>query len=99
MVGPIVKEIIATAHCPVPVLIVVFVPSNRNQKHTRCAYYLHKTFVMPESPRWLVSKDRDDEAREVLKMVYPDGFDVDVIVHDIKEGIEKEALAEHAVGW
>ena len=24
---------------------------------------------------------------------------VDVIVHDLKEGIEKEAMAEHAVGW
>lgn len=64
-----------------------------------CIVIYVSTFVMPESPRWLVSKDRDDEAREVLKMVYPDGFDVDVIVHDIKEGIEKEAMAEHAIGW
>ena len=54
---------------------------------------------MPESPRWLVSKDRDDEAKDVLKMVYPDGYDVGVIVHEIKEGIEKESIAEHAVGW
>lgn len=54
---------------------------------------------MPESPRWLVSKDRDDEAKEVLKMIYPDGYDVGLIVREIKEGIEKESIAEHAVGW
>ena len=72
---------------------------------TRCALSsstipkIIQTFVMPESPRWLVSKNREDEAREVLKMLYPDGYDVGVIVHEIKEGIEKEAIAEHAVGW
>lgn len=58
-----------------------------------------KTFVMPESPRWLVSNDRDDEAKEVLKLCYPDGYDVSVIVNEIKDGIEKESIAEHAVGW
>jgi MFS family permease len=57
------------------------------------------TFVMPESPRWLVSKNREAEAVQVLKMVYPDGYDVKVIVNEIKEGMEKEAIAEHAVGW
>ncbi|KAL3792821.1 hypothetical protein HJC23_002628 [Cyclotella cryptica] len=57
------------------------------------------TFVMPESPRWLVSKNREDEALQVLKMVYPDGYDVNVIVSEIREGMEKEAIAEHAVGW
>jgi MFS family permease len=54
---------------------------------------------MPESPRWLVSKGRAAEAQEVLKMVYPDGYDVGVIVSEIREGIEKEAIAEHAIGW
>ena len=54
---------------------------------------------MPESPRWLVLKDKEPEAREVLKLVYPEGYDIDVIVHEIKEEIEKEAIAEHAVGW
>ena len=54
---------------------------------------------MPESPRWLVSKNRDEEAREVLRLVYPDGFDVGAIVQGIREGITKEAMAENAVGW
>ena len=54
---------------------------------------------MPESPRWLVSKNREAEAQEVLKLVYPDGYDVGVIVSEIREGMEKEAIAEHAVGW
>ena len=64
-----------------------------------CFVIYFATFVMPESPRWLVSKDRDDEAKEVLKLLYPDGYDVSVIVHEIKDGIEKESLAEKAAGW
>mmetsp|Transcript_9915 Transcript_9915/g.20844 ORF Transcript_9915/g.20844 Transcript_9915/m.20844 type:complete len:627 (-) Transcript_9915:159-2039(-) len=63
-----------------------------------CVIYF-STFVMPESPRWLVSKNRESEAQEVLKMVYPDGYDVGVIVQEIREGIEKESIAEHAIGW
>jgi len=64
-----------------------------------CFVIYFATFVMPESPRWLVANDRDGEACEVLKKVYPDGYDVDVIVTEIKESIEKERIAEHAVGW
>ena len=50
------------------------------------------------SPWWLVSKDREAE-REVLKVMYPDGYDVDVIARKIWETNEKESIAEHAVGW
>ena len=57
------------------------------------------TFVMPESPRWLVSKNRESDAAQVLKMVYPDGYDISVVVREISQGLEKEAIAEHAVGW
>ena len=49
-----------------------------------------KVSIMPESPQWLVSEDRDAEACEVLKMVYPDGYGVDSIAREIWETIEKE---------
>ena len=64
-----------------------------------CFVIYFSTFVMPESPRWLVAKNREREAREVLKTIYPDGYDVGVIVTEIKDTIEKESIAEHAVGW
>ena len=64
-----------------------------------CFVIYFSTFVMPESPRWLVAKNREGEAREVLKMIYPGGYDVGVIVTEIKDTIEKESVAEHAVGW
>jgi MFS family permease len=64
-----------------------------------CFVIYFSTFVMPESPRWLVAKNREGEAREVLKKVYPDGYNVGIIVKEIKDTIEVESIAEHAVGW
>ena len=56
-------------------------------------------FVMPESPRYLVSKGQTEEAKEILTKLHPEGYDVDPIVRDIQEALERERLAEKTVGW
>ena len=55
--------------------------------------------VMVESPRYLVSKGLDDEAKGILRTIYPPGFDVEPVAQDIKEAIEREEIAEQNVGW
>lgn len=30
-------------------------------------------YIMPETPRWLITKDRDADAKAILTQVYPDG--------------------------
>jgi sugar porter (SP) family MFS transporter len=56
-------------------------------------------FVMPESPRWLVANNRDAEARDVLKQVYPDGYNVERVIDGIKEALQRDFSARNAVGW
>lgn len=56
-------------------------------------------FVMPESPRWLVSKGEEENAKSVLQKIYPPNYNVDHIIHEIKESIEREISAEKAMGW
>jgi MFS family permease len=55
--------------------------------------------VMPESPRWLVQKNREEEAKAILQKIYPDGYNVDLVISDIKEALEREEAAEIGVGW
>lgn len=55
--------------------------------------------VMPESPRWLVSKGREEKAKGVLSQLYPPGYNVDLVVHDIKESIKREVAANQSFGW
>lgn len=54
--------------------------------------------VMPESPRWLIQKGREDEARYVLKRLMPPGADVDALIIEIKEAVVREN-SQSAAGW
>lgn len=56
-------------------------------------------FIMAESPRWLVSKGRHEEAKAVLQKIYPEDFDVDPVLQHIKDELERDRIAEDAVGW
>ena len=64
-----------------------------------CVVIYLASFVMPESPRWLVTNNREEEARTVLQSVYPEGYNVNMIVYEIKDDIKKEEIAEHRHGW
>jgi len=47
------------------------------------AIYTLMAFGIPKSPRWLLSKSRFDEAREVLKSINPKG-DIEQLLEDVK---------------
>lgn len=55
---------------------------------------------LPESPRWLVKKDNDDKARDVLGIIRPNEADLDAELKEIKdiEDAEREA-GEDNRGW
>jgi len=55
-------------------------------------------FFMPFSPRWLVQKGREDEAREVLSRYRFDEDDVDEEIREIKEVASEEVSLRELIG-
>lgn len=55
--------------------------------------------VMPESPRWLVAKDRTEEARTILQKIYPPSIGVDPVLQDIRLSLERDKAAQRTIGW
>jgi sugar porter (SP) family MFS transporter len=55
-------------------------------------------YFMPFSPRWLVQKGREDEARDVLQNYRFDDDDVDEEIREIKEVAEEEVSLRELIG-
>ena len=50
-------------------------------------------FTVPKSPRWLISKHRNEEARKVLEIINPEG-DVETLMAEIKSESESHIAGE-----
>lgn len=50
-------------------------------------------FFVPETPRFLVLANREEEALETLKKIHPDKDTVDHIMHDIKKSLQQKRVA------
>ena len=60
------------------------------------ALFLAVTFLLPESPRWLVSANREKRALEVMdRLGFPDPADD---VRHMREAVARDVAASHAAG-
>jgi sugar porter (SP) family MFS transporter len=55
-------------------------------------------YFMPFSPRWLVQKGREDEARDILERYRSEGDDVDEEIDEIKQVANEEVSLRELIG-
>jgi sugar porter (SP) family MFS transporter len=56
--------------------------------------YTLLVFTVPKSPRWLISKNRNEEAKKVLEMINPEG-DAEKLLLEIKTESESHSAGEN----